>query len=39
VAQWPERGALFPVALAISLYTIAVMMWRAVAAAAALLVD
>jgi signal transduction histidine kinase len=37
-AQWPDRGALFPVALAISLYTVAVMMRRAVAVAAAALV-
>ncbi len=38
VAQWPDRGALFPVALAISLYTVAVMMSRAQALAAAGLV-
>jgi signal transduction histidine kinase len=37
-AQWPDRGALFPVALAISLYTVAVMMRRAVAVAAAVVV-
>ena len=37
LAQWPDRGALFPVALAISLYTVAVMMRRAVAASAAVL--
>jgi signal transduction histidine kinase len=38
VAQWPDRGALFPVALAISLYTVAAMMRRAEALAAAVLV-
>jgi signal transduction histidine kinase len=38
LAQWPDRGALFPVALAVSLYTVAVMMRRAVAVAAAVLV-
>jgi signal transduction histidine kinase len=38
VAQWPDRGALIPVALAISLYTVAVLMPRAVALAAAVLV-
>ena len=38
LAQWPDRGALFPVGLAISLYTVAVMMRRAVAVAAAALV-
>ncbi len=38
LAQWPDRGALFPVALAISLYTVAVMMRQAVALAAAVLV-
>jgi signal transduction histidine kinase len=38
VAQWPDPGALFPVALAVSLYTIAAMMRRAVAVAAAVLV-
>ena len=37
LAQWPDRGALFPVALAISLYTVAAMMRRAVAVAAAVL--
>jgi signal transduction histidine kinase len=37
-AQWPDRGALFPAALAISLYTVAVTMRRAVAVAAAVLV-
>jgi signal transduction histidine kinase len=38
LAQWPDRGALFPVALAISLYTVAAMMRRAEALAAAVLV-
>jgi signal transduction histidine kinase len=38
LAQWPDRGALFPVALAISLYTVAAMMRRAEALAAAALV-
>ncbi len=38
VAQWPDRGALFPVALAISLYTVAAMMRRVEALAAASLV-
>jgi signal transduction histidine kinase len=38
LAQWPDRGALFPVALGISLYTVAVMMRREVALAAAVLV-
>jgi signal transduction histidine kinase len=38
LAQWPDRGALFPVALAISLYTVAAMMRRAEALVAALLV-
>ena len=38
MAQWPDRGALFPVALAISLYTVAVLMRRTVAVAAAVLV-
>jgi signal transduction histidine kinase len=38
LAQWPDRGALFPVALAISLYTVAAMMRRAQALAAAVLV-
>ncbi len=38
LAQWPDRGALFPVALAISLYTVAAMMGRAEALAAAALV-
>ncbi len=37
-AQWPARGALFPVALAISLYTVATTMRRAAALAAAVLV-
>lgn len=38
LAQWPDRGALFPVALAISLYTVAAMMGRAEALTAAILV-
>ncbi len=38
LAQWPAHGALFPVALAISLYTVAAMMRRAEALAAAALV-
>jgi signal transduction histidine kinase len=38
VAQWPDRGALFPVALAISLYTVAATMSRVRALAAAALV-
>jgi signal transduction histidine kinase len=37
LALWPDRGALFPVALAISLYTVATTMRRAVALAAAVL--
>jgi signal transduction histidine kinase len=37
-AQWPDRGALFPVALAISLYTVAAMMRLVQALAAAVLV-
>jgi signal transduction histidine kinase len=37
LAQWPDRGALFPVALAVSLYTVAAMMRRAEALAAAFL--
>ena len=37
LAQWPVRGALFPVALAISLYTVAVTMSRATALVAAAL--
>jgi signal transduction histidine kinase len=37
VAQWPDRGALFPVGLAISLYTVAATMRRAEALAAAVL--
>jgi signal transduction histidine kinase len=37
-AQWPDRGALFPVALGISLYTVAALTRRAVAVAAAVLV-
>jgi signal transduction histidine kinase len=38
VAQWPDRGALFPVALGISLYTVAAMTRRAAGVAAAVLV-
>jgi signal transduction histidine kinase len=38
LAQWPAHGALFPVALAISLYTVATTMRRAAALAAAVLV-
>jgi signal transduction histidine kinase len=38
LAQWPDRGALFPVALAISLYTVAAMMRRPEALAATVLV-
>ena len=38
IAQWPDRGALFPVALAISLYTVAATMRRVEALAAAVLV-
>jgi signal transduction histidine kinase len=38
LAQWPDRGALFPVALGISLYTVAAMMRRAEALTAAALV-
>src|SRR6202451_1131814 len=38
LAQWPDRGALFPVALAVSLYTVATMMRRAEAVTAAVLV-
>ncbi len=38
MAQWPDRGALFPVALAISLYTVAATMRRAQTLAAAVLV-
>jgi signal transduction histidine kinase len=38
LAQWPDRGALYPVALAISLYTVAAAMPRAEALAAAVLV-
>jgi signal transduction histidine kinase len=38
LALWPARGALFPVALAISLYTVAATMRRAAALAAAALV-
>jgi signal transduction histidine kinase len=38
LAQWPAHGALFPVALAISLYTVAVTLSRAAALAAAVLV-
>ena len=37
LAQWPVRGALFPVALAIALYTVAVTMSRATALVAAAL--
>jgi signal transduction histidine kinase len=37
LAQWPVRGALFPVALAISLYTVAATMSRATAFVAAAL--
>jgi signal transduction histidine kinase len=37
LAQWPVRGALFPVALAISLYTVAATMSRAIALVAAVL--
>jgi signal transduction histidine kinase len=39
LAQWPDRGALFPVALAISLYTVAATMRRAEAVVAAVLVS
>jgi signal transduction histidine kinase len=38
LAQWPDRGALFPVALAISLYSVAATMRRVQALAAAVLV-
>jgi signal transduction histidine kinase len=38
LAQWPAHGALFPVALAISLYTVATTMGRVQALAAAVLV-
>jgi signal transduction histidine kinase len=38
LAQWPARGALFPVALAVSLYTVATTMRRVEALAAAVLV-
>ena len=37
LAQWPVRGALFPVALAISLYTVAATMSRTTALVAAAL--
>jgi signal transduction histidine kinase len=37
LAQWPVRGELFPVGLAIALYTVAAMMSRATALAAAAL--
>ena len=37
LAEWPIRGALYPVALAISLYTVAALMRRAEALAAAVL--
>src|SRR5580698_1606903 len=38
LAQWPDRGALFPVALAVALYSVAVTLRRAAALAAAALV-
>ena len=38
LAQWPAHGALFPVALAVSLYSVAVTLRRAAALAAAALV-
>jgi signal transduction histidine kinase len=38
LAQWPAHGALFPVALAVSLYSVAVTLRRAAAVAAAVLV-
>jgi signal transduction histidine kinase len=38
LAEWPIRGMLYPVALAISLYTVAALMRRAEALAAAVLV-
>ena len=38
LAQWPAHGALFPVALAIALYTVATTMRRAAALTAAVLV-
>jgi signal transduction histidine kinase len=38
LAQWPARGALFPVALAVALYSVAVTLRRAAALAAAALV-
>lgn len=38
LAEWPAHGALFPVALAIALYTVATTMGRAAALAAAVLV-
>ena len=38
LAQWPDQGAIFPVGLAVSLYTVAATMRRAVAVAAAVLV-
>ena len=38
MAQWPDQGALFPVALGISLYTVAATMRRVLAVAAAVLV-
>jgi signal transduction histidine kinase len=38
LAQWPAHGALFPVALAVSLYSVAVTLRRAEAIAAAVLV-
>jgi signal transduction histidine kinase len=38
LAQWPAHGALFPVALAVSLYSVAVTLRRAAAIAAAVLV-
>src|SRR5579875_787263 len=37
LAQWPVRGTLFPVALAIALYTVAATLSRAAAVAAAVL--
>jgi membrane-associated HD superfamily phosphohydrolase len=37
LVEWPIRGALYPVALAISLYTVAALMRRAEALAAAVL--
>ena len=37
LAQWPVRGELFPVALAIALYTVAITLSRATALVAAAL--